>query len=718
MTSERIRSLLSEMTLAEKIGQMCQVQPHGRDQDDQVRAGLIGSLINVVGPDAYHYQALAVEHSRLGIPLLLGRDVIHGFNTIFPIPLGQAASFDPAAVREAAALSAIEAGMACVNWTFSPMIDISRDPRWGRIAESFGEDPLLTALMGQAMIDGYQSQSIAACAKHFVGYGAAEGGRDYSTAMIPSRELHDIYLRPFKHAAQAGVMSFMTAFNEVDGLPCSGNPALTRDLLKTAWGYDGMVVSDWNSITEMIAHGVCANTEEAAERGVAAGVDMEMASRSYFDHLEGLVATGRVKEADINDAVLRILHMKERLGLFERPYGPERQHPGRNHSMTQARNLARKSCVLLSNNDTLPLGGGIHSVALIGPLADAGKDMLGCWVFDADHTLNHSVLSGLRTKLGDRRVIYRPGLPDPRSMDGAMIEDAVMAANSADVVVLCLGEDEGLSGEAHCRAHLELPGRQMELLQRVAACGKPVVTIVFAGRPLLLAEVIEKSSAVLMAWHPGSMAGVAITDILFGEPPTGRLPVSLPRSTGQIPIYYNHKNTGRPPAPDAPSIPSGTPLDPSGFFSTYLDEDHRPLLPFGYGLSYTSFACEGLRLTTETLTEADDLEAEITVTNTGSRTGSELVQLYVRDLVGSVTRPVRELKAFKRVLLAPGESAKLSFSIPVADLAFHAADGTFKVEPGRFQIWLGPDASKGETAWFEVVPSPTNPSGKSGKAKV
>ncbi len=718
MTSERIRSVLAKMTLAEKIGQMCQVQPHGRDQDDQVRSGHIGSLINVVGSDAHHYQSLAVEQSRLGIPLLLGRDVIHGFNTIFPIPLGQAASFDTAAVREAAAISAIEAGMAGVNWTFSPMIDISRDPRWGRIAESFGEDTLLTTLMGQAMIAGYQSQAVAACAKHFVGYGAAEGGRDYSTAMIPSRELQDVYLRPFKHAAQAGVMSFMAAFNEVDGLPCSGNPALTRDLLKTEWGYDGMVVSDWNSITEMIAHGVCANTEEAAERGVAAGVDMEMASRSYFDHIDGLVTAGRLRMADIDDAVLRILRMKERLGLFEQPYGPQRQHPGRNHALTQARNLARKSCVLLSNNDALPLGGGIHSVALIGPLADAGKDMLGCWVFDADHTLNHSVLSGLRTKLGDRRVIYRAGLPDPRSMDGAMIEDAVTAASAADVVVLCLGEDEGLSGEAHCRAHLELPGRQMELLQRVAACGKPVVTIVFAGRPLLLAEVIEKSSAVLMALHPGSMAGVAITDILFGEPPTGRLPVSLPRSTGQIPIYYNHKNTGRPPAPDAPSIPSGTPLDPSGFFSTYLDEDHRPLLPFGFGLSYTSFACEDLRLAAETLSETDDLEAEITIINTGSRTGSELVQLYVRDLVGSVTRPVRELKAFKRVLLAPGERATLSFRIPVADLAFHAADGTFKTEPGRFQLWLGPDASRGETTWFEVVTTRSDAADKTGKAQV
>jgi len=702
MTAQEVAQLLKEMTLAEKIGQLCQVQPQGRDQEARVREGGVGSLINVVGDDAYFYQSQAVEHSRLKIPLLLGRDVIHGFNTIFPIPLGQAATFDPESVRAAAALSAREAGAAGVNWTFSPMIDVCRDPRWGRIAEGFGEDTFLTTLMGRAMIEGYQSQAVAACAKHFVGYGVAEGGRDYSETSIPPRQLQDVYLRPFREAVGAGVLTVMTAFNDLDGIPCTGNAALVAGVLKQQWGFEGLVVSDWNSVIEMIAHGFAADERQAARLTLLAGVDMEMASGSFLDHIEALLESGTLDMSHIDDAVGRILNVKRRLGLFDNPYGPERDPTPPGQARFQARTLARKSCVLLKNDSLLPLGEAVGRVAVIGPLADAAADQLGCWVFDADHNLTCTVLAGIRDRLGDHRVSFAPGLENCRSQDESGFAAAVEAAEQADVVVLCLGEDAGLSGEAHCRAHIDLPGAQQRLLERVAATGTPIVVVVMAGRPLVLGAVVDRANSVLLAWHPGSMGGLAIADLLFGEPPSGRLPVSLPRSVGQVPIYYNHKNTGRPPDPNAPSVPSGTPLDPQGFVAAYLDEDHRPLFPFGFGLSYTKFDYSDIEISTASIGLEGSLDVSVLLHNAGGKTGREIVQLYVRDLVGSVTRPVRELKGFQEITLEPGESRRVAFTLEAADLGFCNVDFRHVVEPGDFRLWVGPNAMEGLAAEFEV----------------
>lgn len=706
MTSGRIESLLAEMTLAEKIGQLCQVQPHGRDQEDLVRAGGAGSLINVVGDDAYHYQWLAVEQSRLRIPLLLGRDVIHGFATVFPIPLAQAASFDVASVREAAATAAREAAAAGVNWTFSPMLDIARDPRWGRVAESFGEDPLLVSCMGVAMVDGYQAEGLAACAKHFVGYGAALGGRDYSETAIPPRQLKDVYLPPFEASVAAGAMTVMTGFNDLDGVPSTGNRALVQGLLKEDWGFAGLVVSDWNSVTEMQVHGFARDEAECARKALMAGVDMEMASASYRHHLEALIQAGRVPMARVDDAVRRILHVKECLGLFTHPYGPTRDTPVGSNAAFQARQLARRSCVLLKNDSVLPLGENLGRVSVIGPLADAGHDQLGCWVFDADHARTHTVLAGMRERLGEHRVHHERGLDRCRSHDEHGFQAALDAARAADVVVLCMGEDAGLSGEAHCRAFIDLPGSQQRLLDQLAATGVPVIAVVFAGRPLALGAVADKARAVLLAWHPGSMGGPAIADLLFGESPSGRLPVTLPRSVGQIPLFYNHRNTGRPPDPNSPRIPSGTPLDPSGFFAAYLDEDHRPLFPFGFGLSYTQFEYTDLSLSSQVLAPDGRLIVKAVVRNVGGRAGTEVVQLYVQNRWASVTQPVKELKDFRRVALEAGESAEVTFELHPGQLAFHGLEGHRVIEPGHFRLWVAPCSQGGLQAEFELLGGP------------
>ena len=702
-----VDDLLARMTLAEKLGQLCQVQPDGSDLDERIRAGGVGALINVVGNDAYRYQSVAVEQSRLKIPLLIARDVIHGFHTVFPIPLAQAATFDPRGVRAAAELAADEAGAAGVNWTLSPMVDVSRDPRWGRIAEGFGEDTLLSAQLGCAMVEGYQSRGLAACAKHFVGYGAAEGGRDYTHVAIPPRQMRDVYLPPFEAAVKAGVMTVMSGFHEIDGIPASGHAELLRGVLKTEWGFDGLVVSDWNSVGEMVMHGFAAGASDSARKAVDAGVDMEMAGSSYIDHLPELIERGEVPMTRIDDAVRRVLGVKHRLGLFDAPYGRPRQPESRGRTEYLARQLARRSCVLLKNDAVLPLGENLKRVAVIGPLADAAADQLGCWVFDADPARTRTVLAGIRERLGDPRVAFARGLEHCRSDSDRDFAEAIEVARSADAVVLCIGEDAGLSGEAHSRAFIGLPGAQQRLLDALAATGVPVVAVVMAGRPLTLAAVAERASAVLLAWHPGSMGGPAIADLLFGESPSGRLPVSLPRSVGQLPLYYNHKNTGRPPPADAPGIPSGTPLDPSGFFAAYMDEDHRPLFAFGYGLSYTRFEYSDLRLSASVVALGESLQATVTIRNAGSRTGTELVQLYVRDLVGSVTRPVKELKQYRHVVLEAGESRDVVFSLHTDELAFYGADNRRGVECGEFRLWVAPSATGGLEAAFEVVPEAT-----------
>ncbi|MGQ9684194.1 MAG: glycoside hydrolase family 3 N-terminal domain-containing protein [Anaerolineae bacterium] len=709
--SARIESLLSRMTLAEKVGQMRQISGAGEGSEEAIRAGAVGSFLNVIGDQARAFQRLAVEESRLGIPLIFGRDVIHGFRTAFPIPLGLAATFDPEVVREAARIAAREASAAGVHWTFAPMVDIARDPRWGRIAEGCGEDPYLASCLAAALVEGFQGRDlsdperIAACAKHYVGYGSAEGGRDYNTTWIPEGLLRDVYLPPFEACVRAGAATFMSAFNDLNGVPATGNAFTLRQVLKGEWGFDGFVVSDWESVTEMISHGYAADARDAAAKAVAAGVDMEMVSTSY-EHLESLEAAGLVDVSQIDDSVRRILRIKERLGLFDDPYrGTPRPDPSLSPDhLEAARRAASGSCVLLKNDGLLPLSSALRTVAVVGPLADAPTDQIGCWAFDARGEDSITPLQALRQALGADRVLYAPGLDSPRSTDLRGFADAVAVAQAADAVLLFVGEDALLSGEGHSRAFLDLPGAQAALTQALVATGTPVAAVVMAGRPLVLGELAEQVQALLLAWHPGTMGGSAIVDLLLGrDAPSGRLPVSMPRTVGQVPVYYNHKNTGRPPRAEGPTIPTGTPLDPEGFTASYLDVDHRPLYPFGYGLTYTDFAYSDLKVSTASMPLGGAIEVSARVSNVGRRAGVEVVQLYVRDLVASLTRPVRELKGFQRVALGPGESERVRFVLRSEDLAFHNAHMQRVTEPGRFMVWIGPDARRGLEGEFEVV---------------
>ena len=712
----RIDDLLAQMTLDEKIGQMWQISGKVNGAEELIRRGGVGSFLNVEGEVAHELQRIAVEESRLGIPLIYGRDVIHGFRTIFPIPLGQAASFNPDIAREGARVAAREAAAAGLHWTFTPMVDIARDPRWGRIAEGGGEDPYLTGRIGAAMVEGFQGddlshpERIAACVKHFVGYGATEGGRDYNTTYIPETLLRDIYLPPFKACIDAGVATLMSAFNDLNGVPASGNARTLREILRDEWGFDGMVVSDWNSVLEMIPHGFAADAKEAAAKGVLAGVDMEMVGDGYVKHIAALLDEGLLSMEMIDDAVRNILRLKMRLGLFERPYNdldPSSMHLAPDHLIV-AQRAAIESCVLLKNEGTLPLSPSIGKVAVVGPLADAPQDQLGCWVFDGHAEDSHTPLAALRAALGAERVIYAPGLSHARSYDeggpAGGIAAAVDAANQADVVIAVIGEDALISGEAHCRAFLDVPGAQQALLDALKATGKPIVAVVMAGRSLALGGVLSAVDALLFAWHPGTMGGPAIADLLLGNAsPSGRLPVTFPRAVGQVPLYYNQKPGARPAPADAPIVPTGTPLDPSGFVTCYLDVDHRPQFPFGFGLTYSSFEYSNLRLSTQRLALGESLTATVTLTNSGQRTATEVVQLYVRDLVGSLTRPVRELKGFQRVELAAGEQTEVSFTLHTDDLAFHNAALQLVTEPGDFHLWIAPDAAGGVRGEFTVV---------------
>lgn len=609
-------------------------------------------------------------------------------------------------------MAAREAASFGIHWTFAPMVDIARDPRWGRIAEGCGEDPYLAGKMGAAMVEGFQGEDltdperIAACVKHYAGYGAAEGGRDYNSTWVPEGLLRDVYLEPFRACVEAGTATLMSAFNDLNGIPASGNVLTLRKVLREEWKFDGFVVSDWDSVVEMVPHGYAADRKEAAEKGILAGVDMEMVSTAYAEQIEELVATGRLSVEMIDEAVRRILCVKFQLGLFERPYSePERQATVFcDEHLASARKAARESCVLLANDGMLPLQATIGKVAVVGPLADSGQDQLGCWVFDGVGEESRTPLAALREELGEDRVVYARGVKDCRSDDEGMIPEAVAAAREADVVVAFVGEDAGLSGEAHCRAFLDLPGAQLQLLEALAEIGKPLAVVVMAGRPLVLGEVLEKCGALLWAWHPGSMGGPAIADLLLGaESPSGKLPVTLPRAVGQVPIYYAKKSTGRPPREDGPAAPTGTPLDPSAFNSSYLDVDHRPLFPFGYGMSYATFGYGDLQLSTGELKMGERLTATATVRNTGEVAGTEIVQLYTRDLVGSLTRPVKELKGFQRVELEPGESREVRFDLHTDDLAFHNAEMQRVTEPGQFHLWIGTNSTEGLQGEFAVI---------------
>ena len=712
---KRIDQLLARMTLSEKIGQMNQVSVGGdiSHYAEALRKGQIGSILNEVDPVKLNeYQRICVEESRLGIPLLVGRDVIHGFHTIFPIPLGLAATFDPALVEEGARIASLEATAQGVRWTFSPMLDIARDPRWGRMAEGSGEDPWLDARMAEAMVRGYQgpvldTTSMAACIKHFVGYGAAEGGRDYNSTFLTERQLRNVYLPPFEAAVKAGAMTLMTSFNDNDGVPSTGNAFILQDVLRGEWGFDGLVVTDWNSMGEMIAHGFGVDRKDVACKAANVGVDMDMMTFGFISHLEELVASGCVKESVIDEAVRRILRVKILLGLFEHPYVDVEAAAAVQYApahLDAARKAAEASAILLKNDGVLPLRADkVRTILVTGPMADAPHDQLGTWSFDGqkDHTV--TPLKALQERFPGK-VIYVQGLRNSREVR-TRFDDVVAAARRADVVLAFLGEEAILSGEAHCLADLNLMGSQSELLAALKATGKPVVATVMAGRPLTIERDLPNCRALLYAFHPGTMGGPALANLLFGDVnPSGKTPVTFLRTVGQAPLYYAHNRTGRPYNGEMllSEIGSEAGQTSLGNTSYYLDYGAYPLFPFGYGLSYTTFRYSDIALDREVYAEDGTIDVSFTLTNTGECDGTETVQVYVRDLVGSVTRPVKELKAFERVALKAGESRRLNVRIPVADLAFYGLDGVKKVEPGDFQLWVAADSASGEPLSFQV----------------
>ncbi len=711
----RVDQLLSRMTLAEKIGQMNQVSAGGEvaNYADALRKGQIGSILNEVDPvKVNEFQRICVEESRLGIPLLVGRDVIHGFHTVFPIPLGLASTFDPALVEAGARVASVEATGQGVRWTFSPMLDIARDPRWGRIAEGSGEDTWLDTRMAEAMVRGYQGDlsdatSMAACIKHFAGYGAAEGGRDYNSTFLTERQLRNVYLPPFEAAVKAGALTLMTSFNDNDGVPSTGNVFLVKDVLRGEWGFDGLVVTDWNSMGEMINHGFGTDRKDVARKSLEAGVDMDMMTYGFLSHLEELVHSGAVKESAIDQAVRNILRVKILLGLFENPYvdveaGKAVQYAPEH--LAAAQKTAEESAILLKNDGVLPLkADAVRNILVTGPMADAPHDQLGTWAFDGQSAHTVTPLKALQERFPGK-VTYVQGLRNSRSRR-ERFDDVVAAARRADVVLVFLGEEAILSGEAHSLADLNLKGSQSELLAALKATGKPVVATVMAGRPLTIERDLPNCGALLYAFHPGTMGGPALANLLFGDVnPSGKTPVTFLRTVGQAPLYYSHNMTGRPYNGETllDDIPEEAGQTSLGNTSYYLDYGAYPLFPFGYGLSYTTFAYSGIALDREAYGTEDTVQVTFTLANTGACAGTEVVQIYVRDLVGSITRPVKELKHFERVALEPGESRTLTVGIPVSDLAFVGLDGVKKVEPGEFQLWVAGDSASGKPVSFEV----------------
>lgn len=712
---KKIDDLLKQMTLEEKVGQMNQysysraatgpvVDPTNNIEDD-IKKGLVGSVLNTTGAEqTRQLQKFAVENSRLHIPLIFGLDVIHGYKTIFPVPLGEAASWDLEAIEQSSRIAAIEASSAGIHWTFAPMVDIARDPRWGRVMEGAGEDTYYGSLVAAARVRGFQGKdlkdqtSIAACAKHFAAYGAAEGGRDYNTVDMSYRVLNEVYLPPFKAAADAGVATFMNSFNELDGMPATGNPYLVKETLKNKWNFRGFVVSDWNSIGEMIPHGVAKDAADAALLAINAQNDMDMETRAYRNHLVTLVKEGKVKESQVDDAVRRILRIKFKLGLFDNPYkncdvAMEQKNLFSPAHLKAAREVARKSIVLLKNqNQLLPLRTDVKTIAVIGPLADARNEMIGNWAAKGEGKDAVSVLDGIKAAVSpSTKVIYSKGC-NINDDSTTLFNQAVAAASQADVVVMAVGEGAMYTGEAFSRANLNIPGNQVDLIREVKKTGKPVVVLLMNGRPLTISWVAGNVDAILDTWLLGSQAGNAIADVLFGKyNPSGKLPISFPLISSQVPVYYNHKSTGRPKFNQKERYTSG-----------YMDIPNEPLYPFGFGLSYTTFSYSNIKLSSNQMKMNDSITISVTVKNTGKYNGEEVVQLYVRDLVGSVTRPVKELKGFRKVMIKAGESADISFTLKSADLAFYTRDMTFKAEPGDFKVFVGTSSANCKEAGFTL----------------
>jgi len=713
----KIDRLLNKMSLQDKIGQMC--QRSGADWNyDGVKAGKIGSILNAVDPEKIKkLQKLAVEESPHGIPLLIARDVIHGFRTIFPIPLGLAATWNTELIEQGAHVAASEAASVGINWTFGPMMDISRDPRWGRIAESFGEDHYLTSQMAVAMIKGLQSDdltkpdAIAACAKHFVGYGAGEGGRDYNTAYIPEQLLREVYLKPFHASAEAGVGTLMAGFHGVNGIPSSANSFLLRNILRQEWDWNGVVVSDWASIHELIEHGYCADGKDAAQKALIAGIDMEMTSTDYEEYLQELVNSGEVDIKLVDGAVRNILRLKFNLGLFENPIVNADQFPKMVNEdyLKMAKKTAIQSVVMLKNEkNSLPLSKNIKNIAVIGPLSDDPFEQLGTWTFDQNIEDSQTPMDALNEVYGnDLNIHYSKGLATSRSTDDTFFKEAIRAAEKSEVVLFFAGEEAIITGEAHCRANIDLPGAQEELILQLAETGKPIILIVMAGRPLTMGNILDKVDAILYAFHPGTMGGPAIVDLLFGnESPSGKLPVTFPKVVGQIPMYYNHKNTGRPPNEKTfvhiDDIPARMWQTSLGNESHYLDAGYKPQFPFGFGLSYTKFSYSNLTLSDSVIRTGDNITISAVIKNRGHAEAEEVVQLYTRDLVASITPPVKELRRFKRIQLKPGESQTVQFTLNTSDLAFYNQEMELVTEPGTFYIWIASDSDNGLLGKFDV----------------
>ena len=707
----RINALLARMTLAEKLGQLQQLDGHadGRYKDEHpglVRRGLLGSTLNVRGArQTNELQRIAVNESRLKIPLIFGFDVIHGYRTLFPIPLGETSSWDLESVELAAWIAAREARSAGVHWTFAPMVDIARDPRWGRIAEGAGEDPYLGAEMARARVRGFQGADfsapdrVVACAKHWVAYGAAEAGRDYNTTDMSEVTLREIYLPPFKAAVEAGVGTFMSAFNDLNGVPTSANPFTLTQILRREWEFDGFVVSDYESVKELMNHRLAATEADAAREAINAGVDMEMVSRLFNKHGAQLLREGKVSIATINEAVRRVLRIKFRLGLFENPYADEARESQmimNAEHVRAARTIAARSLVLLKNErETLPIKraeSGRQTIAVVGPLADDKKNLIGSWAGDGRAEDAVTVLDGIRTRAGsDVRVTHARGCDVPCNSDEGFAE-AVRAAREAEFTVVVIGESAEMSGEAASRSSLDLPGRQLELVQMIHATRKPYAVVLMNGRPLTINWLAENSPAILETWFAGTQAGNAISDVLFGDVnPSGKLPVTFPRNVGQIPIYYNYKATGRPPDVN------------NKYTSKYLDVMVSPLYPFGFGLSYTQFRLTDLRLSARSIPASGRLTASVEVENTGGREGAEVVQLYLSDVAASRTRAVRELKGFERVTLRPGEKRRVEFTLTPDHLGFYNREMRFVVEPGAFKVFVGNSSVGGLEASFEVT---------------
>lgn len=680
-----IDDLLDRMSLNEKVGQLVQLhESQVADLEHRIRAGGVGSIFGVVDPAVIErYQRIAQRESRLGIPLLVGNDVIHGFRTMFPIPLAEACSWDLPLIEATARMAATEAAANGTDWIFAPMVDVCREPRWGRIAEGAGEDAFLGSAVAAARVRGFQSVGgVAACPKHFVAYGAVEAGRDYNAVNISERSLRDVYLPPFKAAFDAGARTVMTSFNDIGGVPSTINELTLRTVLREEWSWRGVVVSDYTAIKELIAHGVAADLKDAARLSLLAGIDMDMMSDAYANHLEALVAEGAVPLDRVDASVRRVLRLKLALGLFERqPLDASAASAAllRDDARALALRMAHECLVLLKNErEALPLATP-GRVALFGALADSHKDMLGCWSHGGHPEDVETIREGLEARLGDR-LLYAA--------------DDATAAVDADVCIAVVGETADLSGEAHCRAHLGLPGEQQALIDALARTGRPVIVVLVTGRPLTVPRLTEQASALLLAWHPGIRAGRAVADVLFGDvSPSGRLTVSFPRTEGQVPVYYGHTSTGRPPEG------AGTRQFDVAYRSTYLDEPNAPLYAFGFGLSYTPFAYSDLVIESP---GSDRVVACAKVSNSGSRAGTEVVQLYVRDVLASVARPVRELKAFERVRLEPGESRVVRFEVPFAQLGFTGLDMRYRVEPGEFELWIGPDSTSGLEGSFRL----------------